>query len=26
VIVTINGNGGNDLLPGMSASVTIHIH
>ncbi len=26
VIVTLNGNGGNDLVPGMSAQVTIHLH
>ena len=26
VIVNINGNGGNDLVPGLSASVTIHLH
>jgi len=26
VIVTLNGNGGNDLVPGMSAEVTIHLH
>lgn len=26
VIVSLNGNGGNDLLPGLSASVTIHLH
>jgi multidrug resistance efflux pump len=26
VIVNINGNGGNDLVPGMSAEVTIHLH
>ena len=26
VIVNINGNGGNDLVPGMSATVTIHLH
>jgi multidrug resistance efflux pump len=26
VIVNINGNGGNDLVPGMSANVTIHLH
>ncbi len=26
VIVNLNGNGGNDLVPGMSAQVTIHLH
>jgi multidrug resistance efflux pump len=26
VIISIDGNGGKALLPGMSASVTIHIH
>jgi len=27
VIISLdNGNGGNDLVPGMSAEVTIHIH
>lgn len=26
VIVSLNGNGGNDLLPGLSANVTIHLH
>ena len=26
VIVSLNGNGGNDLVPGMSAEVTIHLH
>ncbi len=26
VIVNLNGNGGNDLVPGMSATVTIHLH
>ena len=26
VIITIDGNGGKSLLPGMSANVTIHIH
>ena len=26
VIVSLNGNGGNNLLPGMSAQVTIHLH
>ncbi|GAC1378845.1 MAG: HlyD family efflux transporter periplasmic adaptor subunit [Ktedonobacteraceae bacterium] len=26
VIVTLDGNGGKDIVPGMSASVTIHIH
>lgn len=26
VLVNINGNGGNDLVPGMSATVTIHLH
>ncbi len=26
VIVSLNGNGGNSLLPGMSAQVTIHLH
>ncbi|GAC1356192.1 MAG: HlyD family efflux transporter periplasmic adaptor subunit [Ktedonobacteraceae bacterium] len=26
VLVSLNGNGGNDLVPGMSAEVTIHLH
>ena len=26
VIITLDGNGGKDFVPGMSASVTIHIH
>ncbi|GAC1401450.1 MAG: HlyD family efflux transporter periplasmic adaptor subunit [Ktedonobacteraceae bacterium] len=26
VIVNLNGNGGNDLVPGLSAEVTIHLH
>jgi len=26
VLVSLNGNGGNDLVPGMSAQVTIHLH
>ena len=26
VIITIDGNGGKTLLPGMSAEVTIHLH
>ncbi len=26
VIVSMDGNGGNDIVPGMSANVTIHIH
>jgi multidrug resistance efflux pump len=26
VIVSLDGNGGNSLLPGMSAEVTIHVH
>lgn len=26
VIVNLNGNGGNDLVPGLSAQVTIHLH
>ena len=26
VIISMDGNGGNDLVPGMSAEVTIHIH
>ncbi len=26
VIVTLDGNGGKDIVPGMSASVSIHIH
>lgn len=26
VIITLDGNGGKDLLPGMSASVSIHIN
>ena len=26
VIITLNGNGGKDIVPGMSAEVTIHIH
>lgn len=26
VIITLDGNGGKQLLPGMSVSVTIHIH
>lgn len=26
VIITLDGNGGKDLVPGMSAEVTIHLH
>jgi multidrug resistance efflux pump len=26
VIITLDGNGGKDIVPGMSAEVTIHIH
>ena len=26
VIVTLDGNGGKDLVPGMSAETTIHLH
>lgn len=26
VIVTLDGSGSNDIVPGMSASVTIHLH
>ena len=26
VIITLNNNGGKDLVPGMSAEVTIHLH
>ena len=26
VVISLDGNGGNDLLPGMSAEVTIHLH
>jgi multidrug resistance efflux pump len=26
VIIALDGNGGKDILPGMSVSVTIHIH
>jgi multidrug resistance efflux pump len=26
VIISMDGNGGNDIVPGMSANVTIHIH
>lgn len=26
VIVTLDGNGGKDIVPGMSASVSIHLH
>ena len=26
VIVRLNGNGGNDLVAGMSAAITIHLH
>jgi multidrug resistance efflux pump len=26
VIITLDGNGGNDLVPGMSAEVSIHLH
>ncbi len=26
VIINLNGNAGNDLVPGMSAEVTIHLH
>ena len=26
VIITLDNNGGKDLVPGMSASVTIHLH
>ncbi len=26
VIITLEGNGGKDIVPGMSAEVTIHIH
>jgi multidrug resistance efflux pump len=26
VLITLDGNGGNDVVPGMSAEVSIHIH
>jgi multidrug resistance efflux pump len=26
VVITLDGNGGKDLVPGLSAEVTIHIH
>ncbi len=26
VIISLNGNGGKDIVPGMSATATIHIH
>ncbi len=26
VIITLDGNGGKDIVPGMSAEVTIHLH
>lgn len=26
VIVTLDSNGGNDLIPGLNATVTIHLH
>ncbi len=26
VIITLDGTGGNDIVPGLSASVTIHLH
>jgi multidrug resistance efflux pump len=26
VVISLDGNGGKDILPGMSVSVTIHIH
>lgn len=26
VVISLDGNGGTDLVPGMSAEVTIHIH
>lgn len=26
VVVTLDGNGGKDIVPGMSAEVTIHLH
>ena len=26
VLITLEGNGGKDLVPGMSAEVTIHLH
>ena len=26
VIITLEGNGGKDIVPGMSAEVTIHLH
>jgi multidrug resistance efflux pump len=26
IIISLEGNGGNDLVPGMSAEVTIHLH
>ena len=26
VIITLDGNGGKDVVPGMSAEVTIHLH
>ena len=26
VLITLEGNGGKDIVPGMSAEVTIHIH
>jgi multidrug resistance efflux pump len=26
IVISLNGNGGNDLVPGMSAEVTVHLH
>lgn len=26
VLITLDGNGGNDIVPGMSAEVSIHLH
>jgi multidrug resistance efflux pump len=26
VVITLDGNGGKDIVPGMSAEVTIHLH
>jgi len=26
VVISLDGNGGKDILPGMSVSVTIHLH
>jgi len=26
VVITLDGTGGKDVVPGMSAEVTIHLH